>query len=115
MSNRVAIIGPQDVVSGFSAVGVIAFVANTSADVMRLLEEFSRSFESSLDSEIDRYPVVIVMEELLKDIPQDEYARVTRHVLPAVVALPGLSGSSGYTSERLRALAQRAVGIDIFS
>jgi hypothetical protein len=43
-------------------------------------------------------------------VDQAEYAKVVEGVLPAVVLLPGPEGSSGFAIERLRRLAEQAVG-----
>ena len=47
---------------------------------------------------------------MLKDVDQAEYAKVVAGALPAVVVLPGPAGASGVAVERLRLLAQKAVG-----
>lgn len=108
---RVAIIGPEAVVSGFKMLGVEVFPARSSEE---LVETFLDLQKKTMDTKSDnRYACVIVMEDLLENVSQEEYARMTREALPALVSLPGIKGSSGVSSRRLKALTERAIGTDL--
>jgi vacuolar-type H+-ATPase subunit F/Vma7 len=105
---KIAIIGPTDMVSGFRALGVEAIDAQTGAAA---LDELRRVKKLTLDTTSDeKYAVVCVIEDLLQDIDQAEYAKVVSGPLPAVIVLPGPAGSKGVAIARLRALAEQAVG-----
>jgi V/A-type H+/Na+-transporting ATPase subunit F len=110
-SYHTAIVGPEDVVSGFRALGVDAYPAEHSTALLETLSRIRRMYQQ--DSTVLKYAVVIVTESLVAGIPSDEWERVTRGVLPAVVVLPGLEGSTGEGVRHLRRLAERAVGSDI--
>jgi len=56
------------------------------------------------------YAIVCVIDDVIQGVDQTEYAKVVEGALPAVVVLPGPTGSSGVAVERLRMLAQKAVG-----
>jgi V/A-type H+-transporting ATPase subunit F len=100
---RIAIIGPSDVVSGFRALGVEAFDAASGATALERLR--------TLKAETDRpYAVVCLIEELFTDVDPAEFQKATAGALPAVVLLPGPSGSTGLALARLRRLAEKAVG-----
>ena len=108
---RLAIVGPTDMVSGFQALGVEAYNATNSQEALEQL----RTIKSiSNDTEDERmYAVVCVIDDVLQGVDQTEYAKVVEGALPAVVVLPGPAGSSGVAIERLRTLAQKAVGSSI--
>lgn len=105
---KIAIIGPADTVSGFQALGVEAFDATTGQAAMDILRELKTATTESTAA--TKYAVVCVIEDLLTDVDPAEYAKVVSGPLPAVIALPGPEGSKGIALQRLRALAEQAVG-----
>ena len=105
---KIAIVGPEDTVSGFKALGVQAFPAQTAEEAMeqlRTIKKLTVDPESAI-----KYAIVCIIEDLVTLVDQAEYAKVVEGALPAVVLLPGPEGSSGFAVERLRRLAERAVG-----
>lgn len=105
---KIAIVGPQDTVSGFKALGVELFTAHNSEEALTQLRNIK---QQTLDVDsTSKYAVVCVIEDLLASVDQSEYAKVVNGPLPAVVLLPGLEGSKGFAIERLRKLAEKAVG-----
>ena len=108
---KIAIIGPEDTVSGFKALGVDSFPATTAEEAMEQIRSIKRGINEP-DSAA-RYAIICVIEDLLTTVDQDEYAKLVAGPLPAVVLLPGPEGSSGFAVERLRVLAEKAVGSSI--
>lgn len=108
---KIAIIGPTDTVSGFKALGVETLEATTGVEVLAHLREVKR-LAADPDS-ATKYAVVCVIEDLMADIDQAEYAKAVAGPLPAVVLLPGATGSQGFAIGRLRQLAEQAVGASI--
>ena len=105
---KIAIVGPEDTVSGFKALGVETFDAQTSEEVLAHLKSIK---DQTLDLESEnKYAIVCVIEDLVTTVDQSEYAKVVEGPLPAVVLLPGPEGSKGFAIERLRRLAEQAVG-----
>lgn len=105
---KIAIIGPADTVSGFKALGVEAFDAEDAATA---LNQLRRIKQQNLAPDSDRqYAIVCIIEDLLADVDQAEYAKVVHGPLPAVILLPGPEGSKGVALARLRSLAEQAVG-----
>ena len=105
---KIAIIGPSDMVSGFRALGVESIDAQTgeaALDELRRLKKLTTDPASNA-----KYAVICVIEDLLTDIDQAEYAKVVSGPLPAVIVLPGPEGSKGVAIARLRRLAEQAVG-----
>jgi V/A-type H+-transporting ATPase subunit F len=108
---KIAIIGPLDTVSGFKALGADSFPAHTAAEALAQLKQIKD--ETRNPDSANNYAVVCVIEDLVAEVDQAEYAKVVDGPLPAVVLLPGLEGSSGFALARLRALAEKAVGSSI--
>lgn len=108
---RLAIVGPSDMVSGFQALGVEAHNATNSIEALDRLREIKKISNDPADER--SYAVVCVIDDVIQDVDQAEYAKVIAGALPAVVVLPGPNGSSGVAVQRLRLLAQKAVGSSI--
>jgi V/A-type H+-transporting ATPase subunit F len=104
---KIAIVGPLDTVSGFKALGVDSFPAQTAEEALAQLKAIK---EQTLNETGDKYAVVCIIEDLVAKVEQSEYAKVVDGPLPAVVLLPGPEGSKGFAVERLRNLAEKAVG-----
>lgn len=105
---KIAIIGPSDTVSGFKALGVETFPAYSSVEALAALSKLKQQTQDPL-SEV-RYAVVCIIENLVTEVDQSEYAKIVEGPLPAVVILPGPEGSQGFAISRLRRLAEKAVG-----
>ena len=105
---KIAIIGPNDTVSGFRALGVDAIDAQTGEEAMERLREIKKAMAENETA--TKYAVVCIIEDLLTTVDPAEYAKVVSGPLPAIIPLPGPEGSKGIALQRLRALAEQAVG-----
>jgi V/A-type H+/Na+-transporting ATPase subunit F len=105
---HIAIIGPTEIVSGFNALGIDTYNADSSDTLLITLRHIK-----SERSDKKEYAVVCVIESLLRDVDMNEYNKIVNGPLPAVVSLPGPDGSTGFALDRLRSLAERAVGSSI--
>ncbi len=106
---RIAIVGPQRVITVFAALGVEIHSADDA-------ESAARVIRTLIDHTADgtaRYAVVAVMEDLLEALPEKDYVQLTRQTLPAIVAVPSARGSTGFARQRLRACTIRAIGSDL--
>lgn len=108
---KIAIVGPEDTVSGFKALGVDSFGANNAQEALEQLRKIKDS--TILPTSTEKYAVVCIIEDLVAEVDQTEYAKLVEGPLPAVVILPGAKGSSGFAIERLRSLAERAIGASV--
>ena len=104
----IAIVGPADTVSGFQALGVEAFPANDAKEALETLRTIKAKTVDPTSEK--KYAIVCIIEELVASVDQAEYAKVVAGPLPAVVLLPGPQGSQGFAINRLRRLAEQAVG-----
>ena len=100
----VAVVGPMSIISGFKALGGRAFDAQSGAEALKVIAEIKQRADTA---------VIILTEDIASDIPEDEYDKITSDPLPAVVVLPGVGGSTGRGSEKLKRLAERAIGSSI--
>lgn len=110
----IAIIGPKDIISGFKALGVTPFNAEDGETALSILKKMKKDVENT-DSTENKFATVIIIESIVQQIPIDEMDKISKGALPAVVAIPGLEGSHGAGVEKLRRLAERAIGSDILS
>lgn len=108
-----AIVGPKEAIQGFGAVGVDAIDANGAKEVVEKLFELKKKTQTINGEEKPLYAVIFVFEEVIPAISREDYARLTAHALPALISLPGVSGSTGFGVKRLSALVERAVGQNI--
>jgi V/A-type H+-transporting ATPase subunit F len=108
---KIAIIGPNDVVSGFKVLGVESFVAHDSEEVVLQLKKIKHMTASGEENSV--FAVVCIIEDLMHNIDEKEYAKAVSGALPAIVILPSSKGSQGLAEARLRKLAERAIGASI--
>ena len=88
--------------------GVVTFDARNGEGALSQLRSIRTHNEDS--SQSDAFAVVCIIETLLTEVDQAEYRKLTSGALPAVVSLPGPEGATGFSIERLRSLAEQAVG-----
>ena len=106
---NLAIIGPRDIVLGFKAIG--------------LQTEFSMSMEETVEKlyelknekigEHPKYAIIFILESHAKENVIEEYKKITQDPLPAIIALPGPEGSTGFGMERLGQIVEKAIGSNI--
>jgi len=112
MEYRVAIIGPESVVSGFRMLGTDVFHVSTSVELVERVIALQK--ESNDTTSIERqYGVIMIIESLLQEVSKEDYAKMTKYPLPAVVTLPGIEGSNGRGVQRLKELTEKAIGTDV--
>ncbi|MEX1026954.1 MAG: V-type ATP synthase subunit F [Candidatus Paceibacterota bacterium] len=109
----IAIIGPHDLVSGFRALGVEVFNADSSEEALKIITDLKKQTVS--EDRAGAYGVVFVIDFLINGIPDDEYQKVTAGALPSIIAIPGLNGDKEAGTRKLRQLTEKAIGSDILS
>ena len=109
----IAVIGPEDLVSGFRALGAYVHEAKTSDEALTVLKELRDQTRSAPDG--IRYGAIFVIDYLVNDIPADEYKKVTSGALPSVITIPGLKADKDANTRKLRQLTEKAIGSDILS
>jgi len=105
MQYKVAIIGSQDAVLGFKAVGVDAMAVKTKAEAE---EKVKQVYEA------ENYATLFITEDWIDQI-RDFLDELPAKALPAIVAVPSQAGSTGAGLANLKKIVEQAVGSDILS
>lgn len=105
MSYKIAIIGNNDAVGGFKAVGLDVVGVKTKKECE---QEFLKIYNSA------DYGIIFITEDWLDQI-KDFLKELPPQALPSVVAVPSQAGSTGAGLANLRKIVEQAVGSDILS
>ncbi len=100
---KIAIIGDRDTVLGFMALGFSVHEAVDAEMAAKCLQTLVKSGE---------YAVIFLTENLAMQM-EEELGQYKDMPLPAVISIPGHSGSTGYGMNLIRNAVERAVGADI--
>ncbi|MGM0482298.1 MAG: V-type ATP synthase subunit F [Patescibacteria group bacterium] len=103
---KMAVIGPYDVISLFKAFGIDCFNVSTQEEAVETIEEIKKDKEKN-------YAVIFVPEELLKGMDTKTYKRISDSNFPTITSIPLIEADSGSSVEKIRRLAERAIGSDI--
>lgn len=106
---EIAIVGPKEVVLGFKAIGLHTEFSLTAEETLEKLRELKEDGEG----EDSKYAIIFILESHAKEIPVDEYKKITADALPAIIALPGPEGATGFGMERLGQIVEKAIGSNI--
>ena len=99
---KIAVLGDRDSVLGFKALGLDVVFAEDAETARRELHRLARG----------EWAVIYVTEQLAQLIP-GEIDRYKDAVTPAVILIPGKTGSLGLGAAALQRAVERAVGADI--
>ena len=103
-SDKIAVIGDRDTVTGFRLVGVSETAIPKSADETRdLLYSFFRDPNMGL---------VIITEPLAAEV-EDTIVELSQSPVPVILLISDRNGSTGTYETVLKELIRRAVGIEI--
>ncbi|BDE86045.1 MULTISPECIES: V-type ATP synthase subunit F [Intestinimonas] len=99
---KIAVLGDQDSVLGFKALGLDVFPAETVEEGRETLHRLAR----------ESYAIVYLTEQLAQGLAP-EIARYKDDLTPAIILIPGKSGSLGIGMDNVKKSVERAVGADI--
>jgi len=105
-SYSLAIVGPKETILGWKALGFDAFSAVNPAEALEQLK--------TIKLEKEKYAIIFITETLLMQIPPEEYRKLAKGALPAIIPVPDSTGSKGFGFKRLTRMIEQAVGSDIF-
>lgn len=116
MKYQIAIIGPKDTILGFKALGLKTFNALTTEEAVKVLYELKK--ETITDEKTGEskplYAIIFVIEDLMTEMEDSDYKKLSQSALPAIVPVPGTKGTTGYSLKRIGKMVEQAVGSDIF-
>jgi V/A-type H+-transporting ATPase subunit F len=101
---EIAFLGDADSVLGFRALGVETIVPDDADDARKQFERLVKQKTS-----------VIMITEKMMDCLQEQMEEVVHMTIPAVVVLPGITGTLKRGEDTIRELIIRAVGVDLMS
>lgn len=99
---KVAVLGDRDSVLGFKALGLDVFFTEGTEEARQILHRLAR----------EDYGIIYITEQLSQELSAD-IARYKAQVAPAVILIPGKSGSMGLGEQALHSAVEKAVGADI--
>jgi V/A-type H+-transporting ATPase subunit F len=101
---RIAFLGDIDSVLGFRALGVETIVPDGPDSARETFRRLVRQETS----------VIMITEDLL-DVLQEQIDETLNSAVPAVVVLPGITGTRKRGVDTIRELIIRAVGVDLMA
>ena len=99
---KIAVLGERDSVLGFKALGLEVVFAEDADTARHTLHRLAK----------EDYAVIYITEQLAQLI-SSEVDRYKDSVTPAVILIPGKTGSLGLGQAALQSAVERAVGADI--
>ena len=99
---KIAVLGDRDSVLGFKALGLDTYFVETTDEARHTLHRLAK----------EDYAIIYVTEQLAANLSAD-IARYKTEVTPAVILIPGKTGSLGLGAQALQSAVERAVGADI--
>lgn len=102
MHKKIAIIGDKDSILGFKALGVSVFPVAGLSDATDVLRRVSS----------EGYAVIYIAEHFAQDM-QDIIKKLQQASLPAIVVIPDHRENRGLAMQKLKAIMEKAVGVDI--
>ena len=99
---KIAVLGDRDSILGFKALGLEVVFAENADTARHTLHRLAK----------ENYAVIYITEQLAQLI-SSEVDRYKDSVTPAVILIPGKTGSLGLGQAALQSAVERAVGADI--
>ncbi len=99
---KVAVIGDQDSIFGFAALGLDTYPVTEKAEASRLIKTLAEG----------QYAIIYITERLQAEL-ETEIDRYNTSYLPAIIPIPGVSGNTGKGMRSVKKSVERAVGSDI--
>lgn len=100
--SKIAVLGDRDSVLGFKALGLEVLFAEDRDRAVKELHRLAR----------EEYAIIYITEDLAQTMMAD-IEKYHDKPAPAVILIPGRSGSLGVAQGALKAAVERAVGADI--
>ena len=99
---KIAVLGEQDSIYGFAALGLDIFPASDRDEAKKCLEQLCAG----------SYAVIFITEKCAAML-QNEIAKYDEVPVPAIIPIPGVSGNTGEGMARVKLAVEKAVGSDI--
>jgi V/A-type H+/Na+-transporting ATPase subunit F len=112
---KIAVVGTKMITAGFATLGCEVKNANSALEAKELLFELKKEKQIAGDEESpQKYAIIFVLEDFIKDISVEDYSKISSGALPAIIPIPSHKGSTGFGETKIRRIVEQAVGSDIF-
>jgi len=105
MDYKIAIIGNEDTVLGFKALGVEVFAISTQTEGEKALKQIR---------EKNQYAIIFITENWTPKL-EKELGKFAGQALPAIISIPSSQGTTGEGLKNISKIVEQAVGSDILS
>ena len=105
---KIAVLGDRDSVMGFKALGLDTYFVESADEARHTLHKLARPAAGAQAE----YAIIYITEQLASVIGAD-IDKYKTSVTPAVILIPGKTGSLGLGARALQSAVERAVGADI--
>jgi V/A-type H+/Na+-transporting ATPase subunit F len=112
--HSIAIVGNKATILGFKGLGIETFDATNVEETIKILTELKAEKIGEGKDEKPKYAIIFVTENLMAEIPQENYKKLGGDALPAIIPVPSSKGSKNYGIKRIGKMVEKAVGSDIF-
>ena len=103
LNDKIAVIGDKDSILAFKAIGAEVFPVRNSFDASETLKKLART-----------YPIIFITEDIAQQI-NETVERYKARPYPAVIPIPGSSGTNGYGMIGISRNVEKAIGTDILN
>lgn len=107
MEYKIAICGKKEEILAFKGLGMTPFFVDTAQEAEEKILQVKKS-------STENFAIIFITEDLFQDFTEEGVEKISSGVLPAIVPLPGHSGTTGFGDKRMRKFVEQAVGSDIF-
>lgn len=101
---KIAVMGDKDSIYGFASIGLEIFPAYEAQEAVQILKQLVK----------DDYAIIYITEKLASEI-STEIEKHYNNPSPAIILIPGVSGSTGEGMRNVSKTVEKAVGSDILS
>lgn len=99
---KIGVIGDKQSVLGFKAVGLNVFDCSTKEDAKNILKTIVN----------EDFAIIYITENFYNEIKDTVYEYNEKR-LPAIIPIPGMTGTTGIGLENIKKAVEKAVGADI--
>ncbi len=99
---KVAVLGDKDSVMGFTALGIDVFPVYEADEIKKTIHKLVE----------EGYAIIYITEQCSLQ-GKDAIDRYKDNELPAIIVIPGITGSMGLGMNEVRESAKRAIGADV--
>lgn len=102
---KIGIIGNKEEIQGFRTIGIDAFPVN----------EEEKEIKETINNLVENNYAIIYITEKMSVLVEKYIFKFKEKQIPAIITIPGSSGSMNLGMNKIRECAKKAIGIDILN